>query len=73
MAQDSTVALMCAEEDPAKCHRALLIGPALEEHGVDLLHIRAEGSVQSSESLAGKNAYQRQLQGELPLENRDAF
>ena len=45
LAQDSTVALMCAEEDPKKCHRRLLIGPALENRGVALLHIRADGSV----------------------------
>ena len=72
LAEDSTIALMCAEEDPGKCHRALLIGPALEEHSVKPLHIRADGSVQSSESLAGQKAYQRQLQGELPLEESDS-
>ena len=34
LAEDSTVAIMCAEEDPSKCHRRLLIGPALERRGV---------------------------------------
>ena len=46
VANDSTVAIMCAEEDPAKCHRNLLIGPALGEHGATLSHIRKGGSVQ---------------------------
>lgn len=40
LAEDRYVALMCAEEDPSKCHRRLLIGPALEAVGVKLLHIR---------------------------------
>ena len=73
LAEGSTIALMCVEEAPGKCHRALLIGPPLEEQGVKPLHIRADGSVQSSESLAGKKAYRSQLQGELPLEKRDAI
>jgi uncharacterized protein (DUF488 family) len=46
LAKDASVALMCAEEDPSKCHRRLLIGPALEESGVRPLHIRADVSIQ---------------------------
>ncbi|MDA1349699.1 MAG: DUF488 domain-containing protein, partial [Chloroflexi bacterium] len=68
MAASARVALMCAEEDPAKCHRKLLIGPALEQVGVTLLHIRQDGSVQSSGATGSKKAYQQQLQGALPLE-----
>ena len=44
LAEESAVAIMCAEEDPAKCHRTLLIGPALEQRCVALLHIRADGA-----------------------------
>ena len=40
VAADSRVALMCAEEDPSMCHRTLLIGPALEDRGVALVHVR---------------------------------
>ena len=40
VAADSRVALMCAEEDPGACHRSLLIGPAIEESGAALVHIR---------------------------------
>ena len=36
----SRVAIMCAEEDPSGCHRALLISPALRHRGVALVHIR---------------------------------
>ena len=42
------VAIMCAEEDPAQCHRTLLIGPALRDRGVDLHHIRKDGSVEAA-------------------------
>jgi uncharacterized protein (DUF488 family) len=40
-----TVALLCSEEDPARCHRRLLVGRALEERGITLLHIRGDGSI----------------------------
>jgi uncharacterized protein (DUF488 family) len=36
------VAVMCAEENPAHCHRHLLIGRALASRGVDVFHIRRE-------------------------------
>ena len=71
LAKGSTVVLMCAEEDPSKCHRRLLIGPALLEHDVDLLHIRGDGTVTGSEALGSKKAYQKQLQARLPLEDAD--
>jgi uncharacterized protein (DUF488 family) len=41
-----TVALLCSEEDPVRCHRRLLVGRALEELGFTLRHIRGDGSVQ---------------------------
>ena len=53
LSNDSVIALMCAEEDPTKCHRRLLIGPALEEQGVRLAHIRKGGSVQAFDEVAG--------------------
>jgi uncharacterized protein (DUF488 family) len=71
LAAKSTVVLMCAEEDPCKCHRRLLIGPALVERDMKLLHIRGDGTVKVSEALGSKKAYQKQLQGMLPLEVED--
>lgn len=35
--------LLCGEEDPNRCHRKRLIGPALREKGVEILHIRGDG------------------------------
>ena len=54
LAKDSRVTLMCAEEDPAKCHRTRLLGPALARHGVGEVHIRADSSLQSSEALQSR-------------------
>ena len=41
------VALLCSEEDPAGCHRRLLIGRVLSERGVAVRHIRGDGGVQT--------------------------
>jgi uncharacterized protein (DUF488 family) len=41
-----TVALLCSEENPIRCHRRLLVGRALEELGFSLRHIRGDGSIQ---------------------------
>ena len=41
------LALMCSEEDPAGCHRHLLVSRVLAEHGVEVGHIRGDGSVQT--------------------------
>jgi uncharacterized protein (DUF488 family) len=46
VARASTVALLCSEEDPARCHRRLLVGRVLEERGFSLRHIRGDGSIQ---------------------------
>jgi uncharacterized protein (DUF488 family) len=40
------VALMCSEEDPAICHRQLLVGRVLTEQGVVVRHVRGDGRVQ---------------------------
>lgn len=50
------LAIMCSEEDPARCHRHLLIARVLVEEGVDptrLMHVRAGGELVSEADLAG--------------------
>ncbi len=42
-------AIMCAEENPARCHRRLLVMPALEQRGIAVVHIRGDGRLQSEE------------------------
>ena len=51
--QGRTVSLLCSEEDPARCHRRLLVGRALEERGITLRHVRADGSVETEEDMNG--------------------
>ena len=40
LAQSSRTAIMCSEEDPARCHRHHLIGRYLTGKGITVLHIR---------------------------------
>jgi len=48
-AQKYRIALMCAEKEPLDCHRTLLVSRALEQRGVSVLHILADGSIESHE------------------------
>jgi len=45
--------VMCAEEDPARCHRRLLIARTLVRRGVRVLHIRGSGAVEPETELGG--------------------
>ena len=40
------IALMCAEKEPLDCHRTLLVARALDEQGVDVAHIHADGGLE---------------------------
>jgi len=51
--QGRTVALLCCEENPARCHRRLLVGRALEERGIVLRHIRGDGSIETAHEMEG--------------------
>jgi uncharacterized protein (DUF488 family) len=46
-ANDYRVALMCAEKEPLECHRTLLVARALDELGVAVDHILADGRLES--------------------------
>jgi uncharacterized protein (DUF488 family) len=46
------VAVLCSEEDPAECHRRLLLARVLRARGVGVLHLRGDGRVQTEEELA---------------------
>ena len=64
------VALVCGEEDPAHCHRRLLIGRVLTERGHTMLHIRGDGRVETDATVAtasGKSlvGVQRELFAEI--------
>ena len=44
--------LMCTEEDPLKCHRHPLLARMLVERGLEVLHLRRDGSVQNAKAMA---------------------
>ena len=48
------VALLCGEENPAHCHRRLLIGRVLTERGHTMVHIRGNGRLESDETVAAE-------------------
>ena len=56
------VALMCSEENPANCHRRLLVGRVLSGAGVEVLHIRGDGSLNSEEEIL---SYQHGRNGDM--------
>ena len=48
------IALLCAEENPAGCHRRRLVGRVLQEAGVAVLHIRGSGELEPEEAIAAR-------------------
>ena len=63
---DGHAALMCGEEDPAECHRHLLLGRVLDAAGVEVRHIRGDGTVQTYRAVV--EAAQKSESGVLQLE-----
>jgi len=46
-----TIALMCAEKEPERCHRFALISPVLQDKGISVIHVRPEGKIQANDDL----------------------
>lgn len=46
-----SIGLMCGEEDPLPCHRCLLIAPELVARGMEPLHLRKGGRVETQREL----------------------
>ncbi|MDP2846720.1 MAG: DUF488 domain-containing protein [Humidesulfovibrio sp.] len=60
--QGHRLALTCAEDNPRRCHRRLLLGRVLRERGIGVAHILANGSlISESELLDEEAAKPRQL------------
>jgi uncharacterized protein (DUF488 family) len=73
-ADEFRIALLCSEEDPAHCHRRLLVSRVLMAEGVEISHIRGDGTLETDEEVAdrsGKALIERQaaLFGELDEAN----
>lgn len=65
-AADHRVAMMCSEEDPAGCHRRLLVARVLASRGARVLHIRADGRLQTEAEVATEEL-RKKLGDQRPL------
>jgi len=65
--QEHKIAVMCAEREPLDCHRTILVGRELERAGVTVMHILADGSLETH-----AHAMER-LADELELPETDLF
>ena len=50
-AAEHNIALLCAEREPLECHRTLLVARALDERGMEVAHIHADGELESHEEV----------------------
>jgi uncharacterized protein (DUF488 family) len=48
------IALLCGEEDPSTCHRRRLVGAALVDRGVELVHIRGDGRLETEDEVRAR-------------------
>ena len=55
------ISLMCAEQDPIVCHRAILICPHLKNAGLEIHHIHKNGDLESNEDLENRVLKQNHL------------
>lgn len=62
-ARQARVCVLCAEADPARCHRGQLLAPELEARGADVKHILADGSLLDHKDL--KIVTKKPSQGKL--------
>ncbi len=53
-ADERRMALMCTENEPLVCHRSLLIAKALDERGVTVEHILADGRLEKHTTTMGR-------------------
>jgi len=49
IARGERICLMCSEEDPAICHRHRLLYPLIAARGIEVMHIRGDGSLERPE------------------------
>lgn len=59
-------ALLCSEEDPAVCHRHLLVGRVLNGRGNRVIHIRGDGRMQTYQEVV-KQAADEKTHGQRTL------
>lgn len=52
--QSHRIVLMCAEKDPIQCHRTILLARKLVEDGVRVIHILADGTAETHETVLSR-------------------
>jgi hypothetical protein len=52
--KNDVVCMMCAEEDPLDCHRALMVAPELVERGINIGHVRGNGTRETTKQLESR-------------------
>lgn len=55
------VALLCAEEDPARCHRHVLLAPDFEARKIPVWHLRGNGKLESDQQVRRRREPQLSL------------
>ena len=60
-AEKYQISLMCAEQDPIVCHRAILICPHLKKAGLEIHHIHKNGDLETNEDLENRVLKQNNL------------
>ena len=65
------IALMCAEKEPLDCHRTLLVAVALDERGVGVAHVHADGHLEPHAGAMDRLVKLRGLSGEDFFRNRE--
>jgi len=58
------IALMCAEREPLDCHRTILVSRRLVLGGFPVMHILADGSVETHDAALGRLVSRLKLTGE---------
>ncbi len=53
------VAILCGEEDPTDCHRRLLVGRVRGQRGVQVVHIRGDGRLQTEGEVAAELQFRK--------------
>jgi len=48
------IALMCSEKEPLDCHRTLLVSQSLNDLGVEVAHIHADGKIESQSDVLNR-------------------
>lgn len=66
LSKGMTIALMCAEKDPADCHRSLLIGYHLQRSlNIDVAHINHDGELEMQTAMEDRMVSQHGTGGDL--------